>query len=121
MSRFSERLRAGIDRIRQQAAESVTYSRGALSASLDAVPAMLPAESVDSYGVVIDQSWRDWLIRSQDLILPDDSDATLPEVGDRIEQADGAVWEVLPIEGQRCWRYSDGTNYCLRVHSKLVS
>ena len=119
MSNLSERIRLGIDRVRQQSVDAVTYRRGSSRVVLDATAGSTPVETYQSFEVAVDATWRDWLIVKADLVLS--GRATVPAVGDRIVQADGTTWEVLPIEGQRCWRPSDAESYQIRVHTKLVS
>lgn len=118
MSRFSERITAALDRIRSEAAESVTYKRGGQSVAVDAVSGATPVESYASFDVVVDATWRDWLIKASELILG--GRVVKPAIGDRITQSDGTTWEVLPVEGQRCWRPSDSQGYQIRIHTKQI-
>lgn len=119
MSHLSERVALGINRIRQVSVDAVTYRRAGARVVLDATPGSTPVETFTSFDVEVDATWRDWLIVKADLILS--GRATVPAIGDRIVQADGTTWEVLPIEGQRCWRPSDANSYQIRVHTKLTS
>lgn len=119
MSWFTERIQAAIGRVRQVTSQSVTYRRGAASVAIDAVPGSTPVETFQSFGVHVDATWRDWLIIAVDLEIG--GMATEPQAGDVIEEASGERWQVLPIEGQRQWRPSDGESYQIRVHTKLIS
>lgn len=118
MARFQERLQSGIERARQQTAVSVTIRRGARRTTVDAVPAATPVETLSSHDVQIDGTWRDWLVIKSDYAFA--SKALDPAIGDRIEESDGTLWEVLPVEGQPCWRPSDAYGFQIRVRTKMV-
>ncbi len=82
-----------------------------------------PRDTVDDYGdVQIVAGERDWLIASADLIL--DGDLILPVSGDHVHETVGEttyVWEILPIDGETCFIWSDATRTTMRVHTKRAS
>jgi len=64
----------------------------------------------------------DFLILAEELVL--DGEKTIPKAGDQIRMNRGteiAVFEVMALAGQGCWRYSDSFGKTLRIHTKLVS
>lgn len=100
--------------------ETVTYSRGVQSCTPTAVPAANDYQAVDGEGGTTLIHSLDWLLTAADLVLG--GALAEPQPGDRIETAAGRIYEVLPVDGLHCFRYSDEpTNTRLRVHSKLVS
>jgi len=95
------------------AGETVQYRRGAGCVDLTAWRSPQPlAFAVDSgQGVLVEyQSWE-WHLTAADL-----GELAAPEQGDRIEAADGRVYEVLAMPGQKCY-IGDAL---LRVHTKRI-
>jgi len=100
---------------------TVTYSRGEVSADVDAIPGATRFETEDETGIHVKSQMRDYLIPAASLVL--DSVQTLPIEGDRIAEVDGSkrhIYEVLPLGGEPCWRYSDTYRDLLRIHTKLL-
>jgi hypothetical protein len=117
---FQTRLRDSINRIRQQRGVTVTYSRLSDAVTLLATVGKTSQEEdvgTDSPAVVRTQI-RDYIIAAADLVL---SGATSqPQRGDRITEADGTVFEVLPL-GSESWKYSDSGRTQFRIHTKQIT
>ena len=118
---FQDAIANGLASVRRVAGTTVSYHRDALSVVLTAA-AGTPRDIVDDYNEVqIAAGERDWLIASADLVL--DASPILPVSGDRIHETVGVatyVWEVLPIDGETCFIWSDATRTTMRVHTKRV-
>lgn len=106
------------DQVGTNVTNTVTYSRGAQSVSLAAAIGRTNYRIADDYGSRLEHGDRDYLIRVAVLKLG--GVATEPAVGDRITEADGSIYEVLPPFGEPAWRYSDPYNFAYRVHTKKV-
>jgi len=79
--------------------------------------------NVDSgQGVYVTVQAHDFLIETAELVLADE--VTLPQRSDTIlETTDtGATYtyEILELNGEPAWRYSDEYRQQLRVHAKLI-
>lgn len=99
---------------------SVKYRRGAQSVTLTAVVGTMDF-SVDSDGVLIVITSRDYIVKLADLAIG--GVATRPQIGDEIHETVGGkthVYEVLPLNGQAQWRYSDAFHKRIRIHTKKV-
>ncbi|KAA0219804.1 MAG: hypothetical protein KJ057_09795 [Phycisphaerae bacterium] len=100
----------------------ITYERGADSITMLATIGRSDFEQIDEFGVVHRAQARDFLIRTQDLVIG--GTEVLPQAGDRIRETDGGVTyvhDVMSPAGQPPWRYSDAFRRTLRIHTKLVS
>ena len=102
---------------RASASQTVTYSRGVATVSLSAAIGS-SAFSLDNGNVVLTIESRDYLFAAADLILG--GVQVTPLAGDRITEADGQVYEVLPMAGEPAWRHSDRQRTSLRVHTRQV-
>lgn len=110
--------------------QEVTYVRGADSVALNATIGEAVFEQENEFGVVKRIETRDFLVRTQDLVIG--GSRITPAVGDKIKEAHafqvgssaivGAtlVYEVLSLAGQSPWRYSDQERQTIRVHTKYV-
>ena len=99
----------------------VTYERDVLSVALKATVGRTEFEMRDDYGRVQRIESRDFLVRTQDLVLG--GEAVLPERGDRVrEEREGRVfvYEVMAPGKEPDWRYSDPERRTLRIHTKHV-
>jgi len=107
-----------INKIDAEESHSVLYERGALSVTLNATPGRTEYQKMDQSGVVTDFQTRDFIVTASDLIL--DGAVVLPVRGDTITDTAGtaAVYEVLPIEGEQPYRFSDPLQRMLRIHTK---
>lgn len=118
MSRFSDQLARGLDRLREQAGKTITYTRGASSVSLTAVVGQSAHEQLDETGMPITAQSRDYLIKASSLVLA--SVAVLPQQGDEITDS-GATFAVRSVGSEAPWRYSDLSRTTIRVHTVEVS
>jgi hypothetical protein len=108
---------AWLESMRSQFASSpVTYRRGAATASVLASRGRSTFQLSDSEGAVFRAISVDWLIGVSDLVL--NGKSTTPQRGDRVEDADGNIFEVLPFGSYPEWEYSDQYRNTFRVHSK---
>lgn len=103
-------------------AESVVYRRGAESVELRATIGATNFEQVDDLGVVTRVRSKDFIVRTGDALLG--GQPFEPRRGDRIEQAIGdgvRVFEVMSAFGNPPWRWTDGHETSMRIHTKQVS
>lgn len=106
---------------RSAAGEAITYKRGVNSVSLTAVIGTSGFDQVDAMGIVERIESRDYFIEAAKLII--DSALILPGIGDSIlETVDGVTYtyEVMTLDGQPAWRYSDPYRDKLRIHTKQI-
>lgn len=111
------------DGLHDQAAQTVTYRRGADTASPKATFGSQLLRTTDGRGnTKIERTERDFIIRAADLVLG--GAVTTPRRGDWIDVTFGDVverFEVMsPTKGEAPWRYSDPYQQMLRVHTKFV-
>ena len=102
-------------------AREVTYRRGAEATVVLATVGRTTFEQDDGAGIILHSQVRDYLVATADLELS--GQPTLPARGDCIEEVDAGqkfVYEVLPLGGEPCWRYSDPYRQTLRIHTKLI-
>jgi len=107
------------DTLKDHAGTAVTYYRGALSVDLTATVGQSERDVEGADGVLITAESHDFLILTADLILG--GQQVEPAPGDLIRETAGGttyVWEVLPIGGVPCWRYSDPDRKAIRIHTK---
>jgi len=97
--------------------QAATYQRGETSVTLTAWASPPETGAVDSGAGVLEayESW-DWHIEAADL-----GSLGLPQEGDRITDAAGRVYEVLPPPGRKAWQYSASDKTLLRVHTKFIA
>lgn len=84
--------------------KTVTYARGSVSVTggLTAIKGK-PELNIDRMtSVSIEGIDASFILDARDLILS--SVVVLPERGDRVTDADGAKWEVVPFESIGCYR-----------------
>ena len=99
----------------------VFYQRGTKSLGLPATVGRTEFAYADDYGVVHRLESRDFLVRTEDLVLSGVS--ILPRAGDQIiESGTGKTfrYEVMSPGGEPPYRYSDPERLTLRIHTKLV-
>lgn len=104
------------------AAEAVVYWRGDLNVSLSGVKSETDVEIVEGDGSIIVARVTDWRFKAADLML--EGEQVRPRRGDRIEYTtlagESVTYEVLPVAGRECFRFTEGSESELRVHTKLV-
>jgi hypothetical protein len=90
---------------------SVTYRRGAYSATLTAARARRPSRDLEEERFQTTSDRFRFLIQCSTLVL--NSAEVLPAEGDKIEEITNGkkfTWEVLPDDQARCWDYFDTGN-----------
>jgi len=99
----------------------VTYVRGDATVTLQATIGRTVFQQQGEYGVLERTESRDFLVRTEDLVLG--GTVTLPERGDRVREADGGqvfVYEVVAPGREPHFCYSDPYRKTLRIHTKQV-
>ena len=122
---MTDMLQIGVDWLNDTRNDNMTttvnYARGALNVDISATIGRTVFEIVDEYGKARSLESKDFIIRSEDLQLG--GLAVTPEPGDTITQTAGTtdyIYEVLQLEGEPHFRYSDGYMLAMRIHTKLV-
>lgn len=120
---FGHLVNSQFETLRPLAGVAVTYTRGSDSLEeLDAIPTEERYSVPDEQGILQEIHSRDYLVKTSELIV--DGSAVEPRVGDRITETIGSVdmiFEVFPVDGQRCFRYRDASRGTIRIHTKRVS
>jgi len=108
--------------LKQHAASPVTYSRPPSDEDDETVELELAAtlgktdyEKSDQYGLPVGATATDFLVSAADFT----GTFGEPQAGDRVVFA-GAVYEVLELPGQGCWRRSNGFGNTMRIHTKRI-
>ena len=99
----------------------VTYVRGEASVELQATIGRTIFEQRDDYGVLEKVESRDFLVRTEDLVLG--GLHALPERGDRVRETQEGkvyVYEVMAPGKEPHYRFSDPYRTTLRIHTKQV-
>ena len=93
----------------------VTYRRGGTTLIVNATSGRTQYEVADDVGLRVGAEVMDFLVMADEL-LP-----TLgnPQAGDQIV-ADGALFELMNLAGQGCWRWSDPYRTTMRIHTKEI-
>jgi len=110
------------DQRHQHMTRSVSYARGSSTVEVQATIGRTVFEQADEFGIVQKTETRDYLIRTEDLVL--DGQVTLPKRGDLIREAEGTttfVYEVLSPGDEPVFRYSDPYRKTLRIHTKHIA
>lgn len=105
----------------QHMTRPVVYLRGGDSVALNATIGRTIFEQQDQFGVVQRTETRDYLVRTQDLVLA--GAQTEPRVGDRIREPSGLaalLYEVMAIGAEPPFRFSDPERRTLRIHTKFI-
>ena len=105
------------DKLKANAGQSITYTRGPNSATLTATIGETEYEKEDAHGVIIRFESRDFLIDAADLIL--DSVTVNPQDGDKITYG-GETYEALSLDGGRPYEPTDPYETQWRVHTKQI-
>lgn len=119
---MSDLLQSGLAWLAAQvaaaASQPIVYQRGAHQAPIAATfgHSEFPVET--SEGTRIEHTDRDFLFAAESLVLG--GVRATPQKGDRITVA-GETFEVLPVNGQQCYRNSDPYGVMLRVFTKKVA
>ena len=105
------------DRLHSHASREVTYSRATDSVLVNATIGKTVFDVDKGYGVIEHAESRDFLIRTDDLVL--NGSKTIPKRGDRILD-DGKEYEVLAPGKEPHYRFSDPYRRLFRIHTKQV-
>ncbi len=117
-----EDIVAGLRDLRQATGFAVTYTyNGNVLTGILATIGNTPTQEVISDdGATVRGVNRDYLIAVSDLThggIP-----VIPLDGHTITEADGTVFEVRPLGGERCWRWVDAaTRQHYRIHTQQVT
>jgi hypothetical protein len=99
--------------------KSITYTRGASSVTLDAVPGETRSMNAEYGGAVYETKSLTFIIKSADLILG--GVEVLPAQGDLIE-CNGVDYEVRSDGGNNPWSYvRDPDRTMIRIRTKAIS
>ena len=100
----------------------VRYTRGVESILLNATIGRTVFEEQDQFGTIQRTESRDYLIRSDDLILF--GEKSEPTVGDIVIEPVNTViftYQVMSFASEPPFRFSDPERKTLRVHTKLIN
>ena len=100
----------------------VRYTRGVESILLNATIGRTVFEEQDQFGTIQRTESRDYLIRSDDLILF--GEKSEPTVGDIVTEPVNTVlftYQVMSFASEPPFRFSDPERKTLRVHTKLIN
>lgn len=101
------------------AGRSVTYVRGAYSATFTAARSRRPSQDLEEERFQTTSDRFRFLIKCSDIVL--NGVASLPAEGDKIEEITAGkkfTWEVLAEKPNRCWDYFDTGNLYLWARVK---
>jgi len=120
MSLHSEAIAENAESLLDEVGESYTYKRGAFEKTIAAIPARTEFEELDIDGAVVARlKLHDFLIPPAELVgLVRPGEATEPNEGDVIVDADGNERTVSSMMGQPAWRWSDQYETWHRTHTK---
>jgi len=117
MSWFSDGLAHLIDTLADAAGETVTLSRADDTTEITAIAADSD-DDASGNEVATSNYWeRGWLIKKADYEI--DSVVVTPQVGDRITDSDGDVWELMR-EGKRLELVQHAGGYAWLVKTKRI-
>ena len=105
---------AAYNAARRLAGVSLTYTRGANSVVVTAIPGR-STQTVEVGDTINEVQTRDYLILASELILS--GAETTPQRGDTITVG-LSVLDLLSVSGEPVWRYSDQTRQVIRIHAK---
>jgi len=100
----------------------VRYTRGVESILLNATIGRTVFEEQDQFGTIQRTESRDYLIRTDDLILF--GEKSEPTVGDIVIESVNSVlftYQVMSFASEPPFRFSDPERKTLRVHTKLIN
>ena len=119
-------LRTGTEWLRDKRvshmSRTVVYRRVDNTVSVSATVANSSFEQTESNALVGHLEFRDFIIRTADLILA--SVNVLPEIGDLVDEVREGItytYQVTAPGIESPWRYSDPYKNILRIHTKLLT
>jgi hypothetical protein len=119
MVHFDVATARAAEQVMKVAGRSVTYKRGAYSATFTAARSRRPSSNLEEERFETTSDKFRFLIKCSDIVL--NSIETLPAESDKIEEITAGkkfTWEVLPDPPARCWDYFDTGNVYLWVRVK---
>lgn len=108
--------------LKDHAGTSITYQRGALSATLTGTATLHEYEVVDQDGFSTTVLSRDYIVHAADLVLSGAEIA--PRAGDQITETIGGVacsFEVMPLGMKKEYEPVDRDGLLLLIHTKKVA
>lgn len=110
-----------VGQLQNHVSQSVVYSRGSDSVTLNATIGKTDRETFDDHGFGVKSQVRDFLLKAEELIL--NNQKVIPRRGDRITQTLGTqshVYEVVETGGDKHYRPSDPYGVMYRIHTQLM-
>jgi hypothetical protein len=112
-------------KLKASAGTPVVYRSGPLSIAVTAIVGDTSNQVDNMDGVTVRTHTRDYLVDAVDLVDLAGPDPVIiePRRGDTItdhESNPAQVYEVLPMAGEPCWRWSDRAQKRRRIHTKWV-
>jgi hypothetical protein len=98
--------------LQNNVATSITYRRGGTDLSISATRGA-SGRQVDQLTGILSWFDQDWIIPAS--VLTNGP----PRIGDKVIVGT-ATYEVLPPEGEDCWRWSDQHETIYRIHTKRI-
>lgn len=108
-------------RMAQVAGRSVTYRRGAKTASLTGWVDSHTYQVYDGDGILTNYVADDWTFKVSSMLFG--TETIIPQPGDRIEEtlnSTSLVWEVMPVSGTTPYEWLDTSNTMVVVHTKRL-
>ena len=105
------------DQLKANASQSVVYSRGSASNTVQSMIGRTVFEVSSDLGIVERWEARDYLIQAAELAIG------APQRGDQIRETQGSttyVYEVMAPGNEPAFRFSDPYRKTYRIHTKLV-
>lgn len=110
------------DQLKDQGSTSVTYARGSDSVAIaGTLGRHRPKQTGDLAGFEVDQFLIVMTFNAADLILA--GNLTTPARRDVVTFTDHGIsfeYEVMPLDGERCWKESTAFGQRIEVHLKLT-
>ncbi len=110
------------EQLKSQGSTSVTYARGSDSVTIAATLGRhRPKQTGELVGLEVDQFVIVMTFNAADLVL--NSNLTTPAKRDLVTFTDHGIsfeYEVMPIDGERCWKESDAFGQRIEIHLKLT-
>lgn len=109
------------DQLKEHGSQLVTYVRTPHVIEVSAIVGRKDVLVETSAGALERHEQWDFLISAEDLVIA--GNPTLPERGDQVKLPRAShvdVFEVMPLAGEDHWRWSDGYERLMRIHTKFV-
>ncbi len=117
MTGFANAIKAGLTAARALKSEPVSYDDGNGPIALTAAVGSTAFRQTDLNGISTLQRTVDFLIDPLDLTR--DGTPIIPDAGHTLTRTDTAeTHEVIPLNGEPSWRWSDAGQTQLRIHTQ---